>query len=229
MRRALATFLLVASSLASADQFTVVPVDTRKEHLELFLRDESGKPFRRFDELNAWLISQNKRLRFAMNAGMFESDLSPVGLFVTHGKEIKPLNLAQGRGNFFMKPNGVFLIAGDRPKIVRSSTYSRFAASVELATQSGPLLLERGVISPAFSVTSQSKFIRNGVGVRGGEVFFVISNVPVTFYEFATYFKDQLHCPDALYFDGSVSGLFYPKMGRNDATVDLGPIIAIVE
>jgi uncharacterized protein YigE (DUF2233 family) len=57
----------------------------------------------------------------------------------------------------------------------------------------------------------------------------VISNAPVTFYEFAMYFRDQLHCQDALYLDGAVSSLFHPESGRNDSTVDLGPMIAVVE
>ncbi|GFE78421.1 hypothetical protein GCM10011487_04210 [Steroidobacter agaridevorans] len=159
----------------------------------------------------------------------FEPDLSPVGLFVAHGRELTPLNLAGGRGNFFMKPNGVFVVTKTGPQIVRSTKYSAPATGVLLATQSGPLLLEGGAINPAFNPASKSKHIRNGVGVRGSEAIFVISNAPVTFYEFAAYFKDQLHCRDALYFDGVVSSLFAPDQGRKDSSVDLGPMIAVVE
>jgi uncharacterized protein YigE (DUF2233 family) len=43
------------------------------------------------------------------------------------------------------------------------------------------------------------------------------------------YFRDHLHCQHALYFDGAVSSLFHPESGRNDSTVDLGPMIAVVE
>ena len=73
------------------------------------------------------------------------------------------------------------------------------------------------------------KLIRNGVGVTGSTAVFVISNEPVSFYEFATYFRDQLKCDDALYLDGVVSALFLPKQGRSDSTVDLGPIIGVVQ
>jgi uncharacterized protein YigE (DUF2233 family) len=139
------------------------------------------------------------------------------------------LNLSDGRGNFYLKPNGVFFLTTAGPSIVRSERYSTVANDVLLATQSGPLLLENGTVNPVFRPTSTSKYIRNAVGVRGSEAIFVISNAPVTFYELATYFRDQLHCQDALYLDGAVSSLFHPESARNDSIVDLGPIIAVVE
>jgi len=220
---------LLAPLFASAAQFTVVRVDTRTERLELFWQDETGAPFRRFEKLNAWLNLQHKQLRFAMNAGMFEPDLSPVGLFAASGREYKPLNLSPGAGNFYLKPNGVFFLTANGPQIVESSKYSSPATAVLLATQSGPLLLEHGAIHPAFKAASTSKLIRNGVGVKGSEAIFVISDAPVTFHEMAIYFRDQLQCPDALYLDGVVSTLFYPEMGRTDSEVDLGPMIGVVK
>jgi uncharacterized protein YigE (DUF2233 family) len=155
--------------------------------------------------------------------------LSPVGLFVSHERQLRPLNLADGRGNFFLKPNGVFFLTAAGPNIVRSAKYAAVQDPVLLATQSGPLLLEDGEIHPAFRAESKSKHIRNGVGVRGREAIFAISNAPVTFYEFAKYFKDQLRCRDALYFDGVVSSLYYPELGRADSTVNLGPMIGVVK
>ena len=228
-RLILALASIAAPLLASADPFIAIAVDTRAEHIELFLNDDTGAPFRRLDKLDAWLKSHKRQLRFAMNAGMFEPDLSPVGLFVARGRELSPLNLADGPGNFYLKPNGVFVLTQAGPKILDSTRYSEPSAGVLLATQSGPLLLKGGVINPAFSATSKSKHIRNGVGVRGNEAIFVISNEPVTFYEFAKYFKDRLHCPDALYFDGVVSSLLAPELGRKDSTVDLGPMIAVMK
>src|SRR5690242_11130243 len=62
-------------------RFTVCQVDLRKERLRLFLRDDKGQPLKRFQALSRWTDSQKQRLVFAMNAGMFESDFSPVGLF----------------------------------------------------------------------------------------------------------------------------------------------------
>jgi len=231
MRTALFAALQLLASLccyAAPERFTTIPVNIRKESIELFLRDESGRPFHRFDRLAAWLKARDKELAFAMNAGMFHADFSPVGLLVAEGRQIAPLNLAAGVGNFFLRPNGVFLVTRSGPRIVESSEYRGVSQGVRLATQSGPLLVRHGSIHPAFSPTSKSRLIRNGVGVRGGEALFVISEEPVTFYELATYFRDELRCPDALYLDGVVSSLHSAKLRRSDSKVDLGPIIAIV-
>src|SRR3954447_18866754 len=75
-------------------RFTTIRVDARTERIELFLRDDAGRTFKRFDHLKAWLAGRNKRLYFAMNAGMFEPDLSPVGLLVQGSQQVSPLNLS---------------------------------------------------------------------------------------------------------------------------------------
>lgn len=217
------------SAACKADQrtFTVIRIDTQAENLAIFLRDESGAPFHRLDRLAAWLKARNRELRFAMNAGMFHRDFSPVGLLVQDGRQVAPLNLAEGAGNFFLKPNGVFFIGAAGPRIVASEEYPALARGVRVATQSGPLLVRRGIIHPAFGVTSSSRLIRNGVGVSGSDAVFVISERPVTFYELARYFRDELNCPDALYLDGVVSSLHSAELGRTDVKVELGPIIGV--
>lgn len=214
---------------AREPHYTVMPVDTRRDDLRLFLDDERGQPLHRLKRLEAWLKPQGKRLRFAMNAGMYEPDYSPVGLYVADGRERAPLNLAEGEGNFYLKPNGVFLVGADGPKVVESSQYPALAAGVRLATQSGPLLLHHGTVHPRFDPASKSRQIRNGVGVRGDIAYFVISDNPVTLYEFALYFRDTLQCADALYLDGAISGLYAPALRRYDSGPKLGPMIGVVE
>ncbi|KLN53827.1 phosphodiester glycosidase family protein [Variovorax paradoxus] len=220
-----------AASLASAaaeTRYTVVKIDLRRERLELFLRDDSGVEFKRLDRLEAWLAARNRQLLFAMNAGMYHADFSPVGLLVQEGREVAPLNLAAGTGNFFLKPNGVFLVSDAGPRVVESSEYAALPKEgVRLATQSGPLLLRRGVVHPAFIPDSDSRKIRNGVGVSGHTAIFVLSEQPVNFYEFALYFRDVLHCRDALYLDGTVSALHSPALRRTDFTRELGPILGV--
>ena len=210
-------------------RFTTIRVDIRTDRLELFLRDDAGRAFGHFDRLNTWLAGKNKRLRFAMNAGMFHPDLSPVGLLVQDGQQVSPLNLSDGAGNFFLKPNGVFFVSNAGPGIVESSEYPALAKSVRLATQSGPLLVRNGELHPAIGAASTSRLLRNGVGVSGNTIIFVISEQPVSFYEMAVYFRDELDCPDALYLDGVVSSLYSADLGRNDSKTDLGPIFAVVE
>jgi uncharacterized protein YigE (DUF2233 family) len=215
--------------IVAEPRFTTIRANVRTERIELFLRDDAGRTFNRFDRLKSWLASRNEHLRFAMNAGMFQPDLSPVGLLVQDGQQVSPLNLSDGTGNFFLKPNGVFFISESGPGIVESSEYPALAQGVRLATQSGPLLVRNGVLHPAINAASTSRLVRNGVGISGDTVIFVISEQPVNFYEIATYFRDELHCPDALYLDGVVSSLYSTDLQRNDSTTDLGPIIGIVQ
>ncbi len=226
---ALACISLSAASTATDQRFTVVGVDLSHEHLELYLNDDKGRPFKRFDRLAAWLKARNKTLKFAMNAGMYHRDFSPVGLLVVDGKEVSPLNQDDGDGNFFLKPNGVFLVSASGPNVVEASDYPALSKDVRLATQSGPLLVSRGTIHPAFNPHSSSRFIRNGVGVSGNKAFFVISKKPVTFYEFAVFFRDELDCQDALYLDGVVSGIYSLDLRRSDRNANLGPMLAVVE
>ena len=215
-------------AVTTSGRFTTVRVDLRTNRLELFLGDETGHTFNRFDHLAAWIAGRNQQLRFAMNAGMYNPDFSPVGLFVKDGREISPLNVADGTGNFFLKPNGVFFVSASGPRIVETTEYPVLAPGVRLATQSGPLLLRHGVVNPAFDAASTSRLIRNGVGISKNTILFAISEQPITFYEFAVFFRDELQCQDALYLDGVVSSLYSVNLQRNDSRADLGPIIGVV-
>jgi uncharacterized protein YigE (DUF2233 family) len=230
--------LLGATSLASGvecaglkahdTRYTVCRVDVRKEHLQLFLYDEAGKAFNSFQRVSRVFASQNQQLAFAMNAGMYREDFSPVGLMVTEGRQVHRLNLATGYGNFYIKPNGVFILSSSGARIVETSEYRSLPEPAQLATQSGPLLVQGGRISPALNPQGTSKLIRNGVGVTSPEqVVFVISEDTVSFYEFAQMFKESLHCIDALYLDGNVSSLYSQSLGRDDNWVPLGPIFAV--
>ncbi|MDR3415213.1 MAG: phosphodiester glycosidase family protein [Nevskia sp.] len=207
---------------------SVCRVDLRRDRLQLFLRDDRGRILGGFAELEQWLGSQGRTLQFAMNAGMYRPDYTPSGLFVADGVQQRPLVTAAGHGNFFLKPNGVFLLTASGARIVETSEYPQLRERVLLATQSGPLLLHAGRIHPAFRENSDSRLIRNGVGVPAqDQALFVISDTPVNFHQFATLFRDGLHCPDALYLDGSVSSLYAPQLGRSDRLVPLGPLIGV--
>lgn len=209
---------------------TVCRVDLRKDHLQLLHRDENGVPLKRFDRVAAWLQSKGQKLTFAMNAGMYHGDFSAVGLFVSEGRTLVPLNTANAEGNFFLKPNGVFVLTEKGARVIETSEYPALREKVLLATQSGPLLVRAGKLHPAFHENSTSRLYRNGVGVPSPEVaLFVISDVPLNFYEFATIFRDVLHCQDALFLDGTISSLYAPALKRNDFRMDLGPIFAVSE
>jgi uncharacterized protein YigE (DUF2233 family) len=234
----LAAFLGMAPVIASAvecleiqyrdTRSTVCRVDVRSEHLQLFLKDESGTPFTSFRRVAQALAQRNEQLIFAMNAGMYRTDYSPVGLLVRDGRQLHRLNQASGYGNFYLKPNGIFVLSASGAHIIETSEYPSLGNPPQLATQSGPLLLQGGQINSNLNPQGTSRLIRNGVGVAtANEVIFAISEDPITFYDFALLFRDRLKCTDALYLDGNVSSLYALSLGRDDERVPLGPIIGV--
>lgn len=234
----LALFALLGSAMGvefstveiAGKRITICRVNVKKERLQLFHRDENGQPFKRFPPLVKWLEERGQTLTFAMNAGMYERDYSALGVSVAEGKELTPLNTAVGEGNFFLKPNGVFLVSERGARIVETSEYPQLKERILVATQSGPLLVHNGKMHPAFREGSENRLFRNGVGVPSPDVaLFAISEAPVNFHEFTTMFRDVLHCPDALFFDGTVCSLYAPKLKRNDFRIDLGPFIGVTE
>lgn len=209
------------------------------DDIRLFLNDDEGKPLRHFTAVNETLAAGGEILSFAMNAGMYHKDRSPVGLYVEGGQEASALNLNKGPGNFHMLPNGVFVIyheASRQTAIVHESNDMAAFWDVQMAkdatayaTQSGPMLVIDGKLHPRFLTDSESLKRRNGVGVRkDGTVLFAISDAAVNFHEFARLFRDELDCPNALYLDGTISRLHAPELGRSDPGLAMGPIVGVV-
>lgn len=196
--------------------FDVVAVDPAQYTLRLFWRDADGAPFRTLDRVRAYVAAQGDSLVAATNAGIYEPGLVPTGLYVEDGAVLRPLNRADGEGNFYLKPNGVFLLTdGGTAHIVETAAYDTLDADVRYATQSGPLLVHRGAVHPAFTPGSENCRLRSGVGVGAdGTVYLAISNGAVNFYDFARFFREALGCDDALYLDGAISRLYAPALGR---------------
>jgi uncharacterized protein YigE (DUF2233 family) len=176
------------------------------------------------------LGSRRSRLLFAMNAGMYDDHGMPIGLYVEAGRRRHAVNLRSGPGNFHMKPNGVFAAGADgQVAVVRSDRLAGLPWQPRWATQSGPMLVIDGRLHPSFQPNGPSLHIRNGVGVDGpGTAWFAISDEPVSFGRFARLFRDALHCPNALFFDGTVSSLWDPAAGRQDDNYPIGPMVAVV-
>ncbi len=219
-----------ATIAAAGHHYTICTFDARQARLRLFLADADGRPYGGFSAIDEALRPQGDALAFAMNAGMFRQDFRPLGLYVEAGRQLSPANTRAGPGNFHMKPNGVFYFDSKTAGIMETGRFLAAGLKPDYATQSGPMLVIGGVLHPKIEASGTSEKIRNGVGVKDGHiVIFAISEEPVTFYEFATLFRDQLGCPDALYLDGSVSSLYAPAVGREDDLLPLGPIVGVVE
>jgi uncharacterized protein YigE (DUF2233 family) len=219
-----------AVNTAGGTPFTACRVDLTAEQLEIFWRDDAGRPYRQFSALRDALESRGKKLLFAVNAGMYQPDFSPVGLFVAEGHEFVPLNRHVGSGNFSQQPNGVFLMEGQSARVMTTDDYAKERPKPTLATQSGPMLVHEGEITTSAVMNPDSTWrkIRNGVCAPSPNVVvFAISEEPVTFHDFAAYFRDSLHCREALYLDGSISSLYAPRLNREDRSSDMGPILGV--
>lgn len=168
------------------------------------------------------------RVAFAMNAGMFDEDGRPIGLAIVEGKQVHAVNRREGGGNFHLLPNGIFLVRRDGRADVVATDRFKPGEDIRFASQSGPMLVIAGEVHPKFEADGQSRYIRNGVGVREGKALFAISQDPVSFGKMARFFRDDLKTPDALYFDGSVSSLWDPGGNRQDSHSPLGPMVVVM-
>lgn len=169
-------------------------------------------------------------IAFAINGGMYGDDLKPIGYYVEKGERGAELNRADGDGNFYMKPNGVFFGSGGQWRVLGSNTFFNSVGDrPEFGTQSGPMLLVDGKLHPEIQDDGPSKAIRNAVGVdASGKAHFVISDAPVSFGQLARYYRDVLKVSNALYLDGAVSSLWDPAGGRKDGG-RVGPIIVVTK
>ncbi len=188
-------------------------------------------PYRGFKALAEARPATARKVAFAMNAGMFDDAGKPIGYYVKDGERGHELNRNDGAGNFHMKPNGVFFGTGGKWRVMPADAfYSQVGDRPEFGTQSGPMLLVDGKLHPQITNDGPSRTIRNGIGIdSGGRAHFVISEGPVSFGKLARYFRDVLKTPNALYLDGSVSGLWNPAAERMDSRAPIGPMIVVEE
>jgi len=202
-------------------KFRVVRLEARR--IELVWKDRQGRPFSTFDQVQAAFAADGKRVRFLINAGIYEPGGVPSGLHHERGERLRPLNPRDGVGNFYLKPNGVFAGTGGdagRAFIEESGAFAlrekRAAPRLEFAIQGGPLLLRGGARHPAFREGSPNKLLRNGVGIDAdGKVVFAITarGEVVNFWDFAGLFL-KLGCRDALFLDGDISQMAVNPVGR---------------
>jgi uncharacterized protein YigE (DUF2233 family) len=210
-------------------RFVSLMLKVDADPIGMYWRDTDGRDIRSLGKLRDYEEERGNRLRFAMNGGMYRKDHSPVGLFIQNGHVLSPLDTSDGKGNFYLKPNGVFLVRKDRTATIVTTDRFIYTGDIAFATQSGPMLLIEGAIHPVFEKDSEHLNIRNGVGVKpDGTVVFAISLTTVTLYDFAMYFRN-MGCRDALYLDGFVSRCYLPEKNLMQLDGDFGVMIGVVE
>jgi hypothetical protein len=66
-------------------RYTVCEVDLRRQIVKLFWKKSDGEPYRYLNSVPRTLGEGSGRLLFATNAGMFDPDYNPVGLYIENG------------------------------------------------------------------------------------------------------------------------------------------------
>jgi uncharacterized protein YigE (DUF2233 family) len=220
-------FFVVKENSIGDKGFVSYKVDAKKQEIKLYWKNEKNLHFGSIENLKLWLQENNEELLFAMNGGMYKPDRSPQGLFIENGVTVIPLDITNGNGNFYLKPNGVFYITTNNTARVVTTADFRNDGQIKYATQSGPMLLIDGHIHPSFKHGSTNINIRNGVGILpNGNVVFAMSKKEINFFDFAKYFE-SLGCKNALYLDGLVSRTYLPEKNWIQTDGDFGVIIAV--
>ncbi|NWK53995.1 phosphodiester glycosidase family protein [Verrucomicrobiaceae bacterium N1E253] len=201
--------------------------------LKLAWLGSDGKPMRSFDRVQAHYEAKGEKVTFITNAGIFEPGGIPTGMHHQQFRSLRPLNLRPGKGNFFLKPNGVLTVSKSGARIQSSHALARlwshgrnsqeqavWSQKTRLAVQSGPLLLEGGRIHPAFRRASTSALHRNGVGVNDQGLIFVITDKEgwVNLHGFSRFFL-HLGCKDALFLDGDISQMAVRPSGKVESNL----------
>jgi uncharacterized protein YigE (DUF2233 family) len=208
-------------------------IDLQQDTLRMYWKDPEGKLFGTFSALRNWLRPQGKDVICATNAGIYDKEHRPLGLYIEGGVTLRKLNTRRDAyGNFYLQPNGVFIVEEGRARIVDTVTIAadreRWLSQAVYATQSGPLMLRNGEINAAFDPGSINLFVRNAVCIdQAQKVILAMARNPISFHDFALFLRDRLHCVDALYLDGNISRM-YPSL-EADIGPAFGAIIAVVK
>lgn len=210
--------------------FDIIKIKSQNTNsITFYYKDKNNQRFGTIENLQNQLKNKNKKLIFATNGGIFSQTYSPLGLYIENGKKIVEVNKKNGDWNFYLKPNGIFLIQQNKGKVIETSKYQD-SSNILFAIQSGPLLVINNEINQLFDKNSDNRYIRSWVWItQNWDIIFAISDEPVTFYEFALFFKEKLNCANALYLDGAISEMYIPKYRENtkeNFAVIIGAVVA---
>lgn len=211
------------------DRFVSCIVNPNQQNTAFYWKDEKNENFRSLLNLKLWMEKHHQKLLFAMNAGMYKKDHTPQGLFIEKQIIRSEIDTANGKGNFYLKPNGIFYLTIDNTPVICKTAQFIQSKKVKYATQSGPMLVINGKIHDAFAANSTNLNIRNGVGILpNNKLLFAMSKKEINFYDFADYFR-KMGCKNALYLDGFVSRTYLPEKKWIQTDGDFGVMIGVTE
>lgn len=139
----------------------------------------------------------------------------PIGLLINDGKKFNSINNKSGNGNFFLKPNAVFIREkSGKVKIVESVDF-KFKSNIDFAFQSGPALILKSKIHPKFNYFSSNLSYRSGIGIREingvKQIILAVSKQPVNLFDFSEMFLNRFQCNNAVSLQSGNTFLIHNK------------------
>ena len=168
----------------------VFKINPEKNKLNLVLASQLSRPHASVDE-----FSQFSKALITLNGGFFDREFRPLGLRVSHNKQINPLKRISWWGIFYIK--------NDKPYITTHRRY-RKSPSIDFALQSGPRLIIDGKIPSLKPGVAE----RSALGITSDNqiIILVTDNTPMTTTQLAKIMKSKpLDCNNALNLDGGSS------------------------
>ena len=142
-------FAVAADDCALSDPTLTVQaytVNPQTERVKMYWQKANGEAWGTLHALLADMNSQGQ-VQMAMNGGIYDESYAPLGLYIENGQQKVALNLASGEGNFFIRPGGVFYVAGDKVGIVRLDAF-KTSKEIQFAVQLMTLHSAKGLEFP---------------------------------------------------------------------------------
>jgi uncharacterized protein YigE (DUF2233 family) len=219
----------------NGQDYDAIVVNPARQKIRMHWLSKENIPYKNINAIKQFLQKKKEDVLMITNGGMYLKNNIPVGLFVSEGKELRPIDTMGNKdGNFYIQPNGVFFLDKTGSgyilttnSFIDSANHKKF--KINYATQSGPMLVVNRSINASFTPQSKNINLRSGVGILpNGYIVFVISRSDKTnFFDFASIFKNKFDCSNALYLDGAISKMYLKTLRQKDLGGDFGTMISV--
>ena len=126
-------------------EFHAFIADLAEQDVTFHHKASDSSKFKSLKNLKNHIDTTGRTLLCATNAGMYTPLNDPQGVYIEKGQTLYPLDpRTKGYGNFYLQPNGVFLISDSGAAVVTTPAFRERKDSIIFATQSGPMLLIDG-------------------------------------------------------------------------------------
>lgn len=170
-----------------------------------------------------------------VEVGYFNDHGEHIGLLLNLGSQISPLDKAKsGYGNFYLQPNGVFMKRGDTVELLTTDDFSRTSSgtNIELAFQSGPMLIVDGGLNSVMNLASENHHRRTAIGLRdrngSKEIILLNSEDPVNLFNFSSTLHNRFGVYQALLI-GSASTALYSSLLSDTNSLPHRPFYLLIE